>query len=79
MTLADLLSRRPCPSCAGCGEEDFIDGIKLRWLRIGTSLTATEVASRMGVSQPYLSMLENGKRPITETLAARYLSALNGG
>lgn len=79
MTLADLLSRRPCASCDGHGWEDFIDGAKLREAREAAGLKAWQVAKRMKISAPYLSTLENGKRPITETLAARYLSAIKGG
>jgi transcriptional regulator with XRE-family HTH domain len=37
--------------------------------RIKTSLTQVQAARRLGVSQPYLSQLEKGERPITPELA----------
>ena len=37
--------------------------------RVKTGLTQMEAAKRLGVSQPYLSQLEKGERPVTQELA----------
>ena len=37
--------------------------------RLQTALTQVQAAARLGVSQPYLSQLEKGERPITAELA----------
>jgi transcriptional regulator with XRE-family HTH domain len=37
--------------------------------RLETAMTQVRAAGRLGVSQPYLSQLENGERPITAELA----------
>jgi transcriptional regulator with XRE-family HTH domain len=37
--------------------------------RLETALTQVQAAARLGVSQPYLSQLEKGERPITAELA----------
>src|SRR6267142_5419146 len=37
--------------------------------RLKTALTQVQAALRLGVSQPYLSQLEKGERPITSELA----------
>ena len=39
-----------------------------RRLRLGHKLTVTEVAEILGLSKGYVSLLENGKRPITKKL-----------
>src|SRR5258708_31189905 len=42
----------------------------LRW-RKRNGLTQVAAASRLGVSQPYLSLLEKGARPLTAALRSR--------
>lgn len=39
--------------------------------RLGSELTQSQAASRLGVSQPYLSLLETGKRRVPPKLARR--------
>jgi transcriptional regulator with XRE-family HTH domain len=39
-------------------------------------LTQAQAAARLGVSQPYLAMLEAGKRRLTPELARRAVGAL---
>ena len=45
--------------------------------RVKTGLTQMEAARRLGVSQPYLSQLEKGERPVTQELA-RLAAAVYG-
>jgi transcriptional regulator with XRE-family HTH domain len=42
---------------------------RLKLGRVGVGLTQVEAAARLGVSQPYLSQLERGHRPVTDSLA----------
>lgn len=44
---------------------------QLRKGRVEFGLTQTQAAARLGVSQPYLSLLENGRRRITTRLVRR--------
>ncbi len=46
-------------------------GQALKKGREGTKLTQQEAASRLGLTQAYLSMLERGYRPVTAELAAQ--------
>lgn len=41
----------------------------LRSARLAKRLSQAEAAARLGVSQPYLAMLESGRRPLTPALA----------
>jgi transcriptional regulator with XRE-family HTH domain len=43
----------------------------LQAARMNADLTQAEAASRLGVSQPYLSQLENGTRPLTPAVLRR--------
>jgi transcriptional regulator with XRE-family HTH domain len=43
-------------------------GVDLKTRRKGLGLTQKEASARMGVSQPYLALLENGKRRLSEKL-----------
>lgn len=47
----------------------FMMSHELRAGRRATRLTQVEAAARLGVSQPYLSQLERGRRPVTPKLA----------
>ena len=44
---------------------------ELRSARAGKGLTQAKAAERLGVSQAYVAMLENGTRPLTRKLALR--------
>ncbi|MGH9760064.1 MAG: helix-turn-helix domain-containing protein, partial [Blastocatellia bacterium] len=46
-------------------------GIQLTEARKQKAWNQRKAASRLGVSQPYLSLLERGERPITEELARK--------
>jgi hypothetical protein len=39
-------------------------------------MTQTELARRIGVARSYISLLENGERPITDDLLQRIAAAL---
>src|SRR5271165_4751353 len=44
---------------------------QLRLARRSAGLTQHRAADRLGVSQPYLALLERGRRPVTAHLASR--------
>lgn len=46
---------------------------ELKAARTGKGLTQTEAADRLGVSQPYVAMLENGVRRLSAKLARRVM------
>jgi len=46
-----------------------MDGEKLKAARLAGGWTQAEAASKLGVSQPYYSQLENGSRPVSGELA----------
>jgi transcriptional regulator with XRE-family HTH domain len=48
---------------------------QLRTERLNRGLSQTEVARRLGVSQPYVAMLETGKRRLTRGVARKLASA----
>lgn len=45
-------------------------GPRLELLRTALGMSASEISSRLDIPQTYWSRFENGKRPITETIAA---------
>ena len=45
--------------------------------REGANLTQQEAASRLGLTQAYLSMLERGRRPVTTELAAQAMKVFH--
>jgi transcriptional regulator with XRE-family HTH domain len=47
---------------------------KLRSARIAANLTQQQAANRLGVSQAYLAMIENGRRPVTSRLLLEIVS-----
>ena len=51
-------------------------GQELRLARKQRGWTQTEVADRLGISQPYLALLENGKRALTPELAREAVKVL---
>jgi len=54
--------------------DDIGHGIVVR--RAVLRMTQTELARRIGVTRSYISMLENGERPLTEELLQRIAAAL---
>jgi len=54
--------------------DDIGHGIVVR--RAVLRMTQTELARRIGVTRSYISMLENGERPITDDLLQRIAAAL---
>lgn len=49
----------------------------LHWLRVSRGLTAKQVGHSMGVNQPFVSKLENGKAELTLYWLARYCEAVD--
>lgn len=45
-------------------------GHRLMLLRAAVGMTPSEIADKLGIERTYWSRFENGKRPITETVAA---------
>jgi len=54
-----------------------VTGNALRTGREEAKLTQQEAASRLGLTQPYLSMLERGSRPVTTELAAQAIKVFH--
>lgn len=52
-------------------------GLALKKARCERALTQKEAAARLGVSQPYLALLENGKRNVTPQLARKAVRVLH--
>lgn len=61
-----IISSTPNPP-----EEDEMDGKKLKRLREEAGLSVREFARQLGIAASAVSMAENGKRPITETMAEK--------
>jgi transcriptional regulator with XRE-family HTH domain len=57
--------------------EDGVTGLALKKARCARALTQKEAAARLGVSQPYLALLENGKRNVTPQLARKAVRVLH--
>ena len=49
----------------------------MKILRMTLGITQTEVANRLGVSQPLISFYENQKRPVPQNTAIRIAKILN--
>jgi transcriptional regulator with XRE-family HTH domain len=58
-----------------CPESDEMTGKDLKFGREEKGWTQEEAATRLHVSQPYLSLMERGARPVPEKLARRAASA----
>jgi len=54
-----------------------MNGLALKKARCERGLTQQQAAARLGVSQPYLALLENGKREVTPQLARRAVRVLH--
>jgi len=48
---------------------------KLREWMINQGLTQTQLALRLGVGQPYISLILSGERPITPAFVGRFAQA----
>jgi transcriptional regulator with XRE-family HTH domain len=57
--------------------KDSVTGDALRTGREEANLTQLEAASKLGLTQAYLSMLERGRRPVTAELAAQAMKVFN--
>jgi transcriptional regulator with XRE-family HTH domain len=54
-----------------------VTGEALKAGREGANLTQQEAASRLGLTQAYLSMLERGRRPVTTELATQAMKVFH--
>lgn len=70
----------PCPKCAGTGRliNAVVVGKQMREKRRQYGVSLREVARRMGLSAPYVSDLELGRRNFKLAMQARYEAALKG-
>jgi len=55
----------------------FTTGTDLKTARLSANWTQERAASRLGLTQAYLSMVESGRRPVTSTLAEQALKVFN--
>ena len=53
-----------------------MNGMELRKARVDAGWTQGRLAGRLGFTQAYLSLMENGKRPVPDTVARRVTSFL---
>lgn len=60
-------------------EIDPAEGLEMRRKREAVGLTLKEVCQIVGISGPYLTNLETGKRRWTEKMKERFLQALGEG
>lgn len=65
---------KPCPNCNGTGRvlDDAAFGQKMRYLRERKEVTLRALAKAMGISAPYLSDLELGRRHWHENIVSHY-------
>lgn len=70
--------KRPCSHCGGSGVElsPVKIGNHMRSMREKAKISLRSVASKLGISPPYLSDLERGNRCFSEEMIARYKEAL---
>ncbi len=59
------------------GVNEILAGMALRWYRELRFLSLAEVAEEVGISKPYLSSLESGKRALNRKLEKRIIEAIN--
>lgn len=67
-----------CPQCLGEGRipDPVVVGRKWRALRRAADLTQGQIASQLGFSVAYISMLENGRKAWPPRMERRYQAAL---
>lgn len=56
----------------------MLDIEKLKHLRLVFNLSQDELAARLGVSKPYVSMIENRKQALSENSYQKWVDALYG-
>lgn len=67
-----------CPTCKGLGkvpDPQFIAS-NMRHHRVNCGMSLREVATLMGISAPYLSDLERGRRAWSKHLVNQFLNCL---
>ena len=64
-------TRRPAPGDYYTICDRLMAAMDLRTARLAKGLTQVQAAARLGLSQPYLAMLESGRRRLTPALARR--------
>lgn len=57
----------------------MLRGKKLQYVRIYNGISQKEIAKRIGVEPPYISMLENEKQDIPEHIYDKWVKALYSG
>jgi len=67
-----------CPKCDGTGSvlDPRLQGQQMRSLRVKKQISLREIAKRTGLSAPYISDLERGRRDFNTDLIQRYKQAL---
>ena len=67
-----------CPKCDGTGSvlDPRLQGQQMRQLRKRKGISVREIARRTGLSAPYISDLELGRRAFNTDLIQRYKQAL---
>jgi len=63
--------------CYNWLSEGFVTGEALKTGREHAKLTQQEAASKLGLTQAYLSMLERGRRPVTTELATQAMKVFH--
>jgi len=68
----NLSTFRNCPKCGGSGHIADIDREALRTIRQDSGLSLKKMAKRIGVSAPYLSDIELGRRGCPDYVVEAY-------
>lgn len=69
-----LTARKLCPTCCGRGNVLDVPGEALRKLRTDRGWGLNETARHIGLTAPYLSDIERGKRRAVEHVVAAYIA-----
>ena len=51
-------------------------GLRIKLHRTARRIQQTDLAQRLGISQPYLSLIEKGERPVDSELLGQIATAL---
>jgi transcriptional regulator with XRE-family HTH domain len=72
------MDTKPCPNCKGTGRiiNQVALGEQMRSKRLSSGASLRSVARMMGISAPYLSDLELGRRIWGKSLIKSYLKVL---
>jgi len=65
-----------CPACAGSGRVSSPVGVGRILRRLRGDVSLRRVAVVLGLSAPYVSDLERGRRNVSREMAMRYLKAV---